>query len=73
MPRHPQGDKAMTGAERQRRWRMRKELSPAPHDADPSVSPELIEARKEIARLRRRNRRIVEAVKSGAEMGALMR
>jgi len=53
MPRHPRGDKAMTGAERQRQWRerKRKERGPATAKAEPS-SRELAEARAEIDLLR---------------------
>lgn len=60
MPRHPVGDKAMTGAERLRRWRERKpqERGPAP-EADRSASEALSKAsealsnaRQEIASLR---------------------
>lgn len=62
MPRHPLGDKAMTGSERLRRWRerKRKERGPAP-EADRSASEALSKAsealskaRQEIAALRER-------------------
>lgn len=53
MPRHPIGDRVLTGAERQRQWRerLRQERGPATADADGS-SRELIKARHEIERLR---------------------
>ncbi len=53
LPRHPIGDRAMTGAERQRQWRerLRQERGPATAEADGS-SRELIKARNEIERLR---------------------
>jgi hypothetical protein len=62
----------MTGAERLRRYRerVRKEQEATP---DPSASPELIEARQEIARLRRRNRMLVEGMKIGADTERVFR
>lgn len=72
MPRKPIGDQAMTGAERLRRYRerVRKEQEATP---DPSASPELIEARKEIARLRRRNKMLVEGLKEGVDIERVCR
>ena len=64
MPRHPQGDKAMTGAERQRHWRERlqqaeppsvklaREAAKAAQTSVSASSQELVEARAEIERLR---------------------
>src|SRR3954452_15693820 len=50
MPRHPQGDKAMTGAERQRRWRERmRQHRPAP-ETDGNAA--LMQALNEVAALR---------------------